>query len=241
MAARFNRPDLKSKLVDAAWELFTILGYDGTTIEVIIDRVGVSKGAFYHYFSDKQEILDAVMERMISAGLEDLKLITEDSELSALAKLNRYLASSRSWRLSSMETVLEVARVMYRDENVIIRHKMHRRVVAAAQPLLAAIISQGVREGVFRSDDSDETAFFLLNVLNVIGEIQTRSLLDLRLEPGSVTRLERRADLYIGFLEKLLGMPKGSIERIEHGIFERIAESIRPHGVPGKGESHGTD
>ena len=43
----------KAEFVDAAIALMSQKGYESTTIQDIIDEVGVSKGAFYHYFSSK--------------------------------------------------------------------------------------------------------------------------------------------------------------------------------------------
>jgi AcrR family transcriptional regulator len=51
-------------LVGAARALFAEHGYDATPIEEILGRTGLSKGAFYHHFPDKRELLAAVYEEM---------------------------------------------------------------------------------------------------------------------------------------------------------------------------------
>lgn len=51
-------------LLAAARALFAERGYDATPVEEILGRTGLSKGAFYHHFADKRELLVAVYEEM---------------------------------------------------------------------------------------------------------------------------------------------------------------------------------
>ena len=52
------KPNMKSKIVDAAWELFYEKGYNDTTVEDIIKLSGTTKGSFYYYFGSKDSLLD---------------------------------------------------------------------------------------------------------------------------------------------------------------------------------------
>ena len=55
MAAK--RKSAKQKIIETAWELFMEQGYESTTLQDIIDRSGTSKGAFYHHFRAKEDLL----------------------------------------------------------------------------------------------------------------------------------------------------------------------------------------
>lgn len=52
-----KRISTKEKIIEAAWELFMEKGYDNTTLNEIIERAGTSKGAFYHHFRAKEDLL----------------------------------------------------------------------------------------------------------------------------------------------------------------------------------------
>ena len=52
----------RSKLLDAALVVFTEIGVDAATIERITDKADVGKGTFYRHFSDKQQLLQALIE-----------------------------------------------------------------------------------------------------------------------------------------------------------------------------------
>lgn len=51
----------KENLIDTALELFSLQGYTGTTIKDIAKKAGVTDGLIYHYFSSKEELLQAVL------------------------------------------------------------------------------------------------------------------------------------------------------------------------------------
>lgn len=55
-----NNKGVKSRIVEAAWQLFYEKGYNGTTVDDIIDLSGTSKGSFYYYFNTKDELLNTL-------------------------------------------------------------------------------------------------------------------------------------------------------------------------------------
>lgn len=66
----------RSKLLDAALIIFTEVGVDAATIEQITDKADIGKGTFYRHFSDKQQLLYA----LIDEALEKLNVrIADDS------------------------------------------------------------------------------------------------------------------------------------------------------------------
>jgi AcrR family transcriptional regulator len=77
-AARPASPDVRSRVLAAALELFSEHGFDGTTIQQIADRLGVTKAAlYYHFESPKDEILAA----LIAPATEELDSLLDEFEL----------------------------------------------------------------------------------------------------------------------------------------------------------------
>jgi AcrR family transcriptional regulator len=60
----------RDALLAAARELFGSQGYDGTSIEAILEAAGVARGALYHHFVNKAELFDAVLGREMAALAE---------------------------------------------------------------------------------------------------------------------------------------------------------------------------
>ena len=214
----------KAEMVAAAWSLFSEKGYDRTTVNAIIEKLGVSKGTFYHYFTSKEDILDAVVDSITEAGFQVVAPILEDAALSAIDKLNQYIKAARAWRLTNIDAIKEVMRIIYRDENIIIRHKMHAHSVSRVAPLFTLLIQQGINEGVFKNEYPEETAEALLHLSNILGDANAKLFLNLvgRLENRHL--IKRRINFYGDMLERLLGAPKGSIESVSDGFIKKILQ-----------------
>ena len=73
-------------IVDAARELFAEVGYEASTIDGIARRAGVTKGALYHHYADKVEVLVAVYEDLEAQLVESLlaAAATETQPVAAL-------------------------------------------------------------------------------------------------------------------------------------------------------------
>ncbi len=60
-----NKNDTRQALLDEAAKMFLAEGYDAISINRLVKRCGVTKGAFYHYFKSKDELFSQVVVRII--------------------------------------------------------------------------------------------------------------------------------------------------------------------------------
>jgi AcrR family transcriptional regulator len=223
-----NFDKTRTLLVEAASTLFGNQGYDRTSVEAIIQQAGVSKGAFYHHFSSKDDILDAVAGRMTAEAMDLIRPAAADISGGAVNRLNRFFAASRTWSLAHFELLKEVLAVLYRDQNTTMRRKIEGHTAALCVPLLADIIRQGIDERVFDPPDAEVTARLMLQLSWVMREANVRTLLESGMSAETLTTLQQRADISFEMLERMLGAKKGSIERVK--VFEalRSIESEQP-------------
>ena len=63
MARNKHPEETVAKILDVSMRLFTEQGYEHTTIQDIVDALGMSKGAIYHHFKSKEDILDRITDR----------------------------------------------------------------------------------------------------------------------------------------------------------------------------------
>lgn len=95
MARNKHPEETIKKILDAAQRLFTQKGYENTSIQDIIDQLGgLSKGAIYHHFRSKEEIFDAVCQRIGEANLAIFTAIRDDPTRSGREKLRAMLAAA---------------------------------------------------------------------------------------------------------------------------------------------------
>jgi AcrR family transcriptional regulator len=62
----------RQALVDSALDLFTKRGYAGTSLDAIVKRARVTKGALYHHFSGKQALFEAAFDLVEAAAMDRL-------------------------------------------------------------------------------------------------------------------------------------------------------------------------
>lgn len=97
--ARNKYPEVTvERILETAQRLFLEKGYDQTTIQDIVDELGgLTKGAVYHHFKSKEEIMDAVGDRMFAQG-NPFEAVMERRDLNALQKLREMIRRNQSDR-----------------------------------------------------------------------------------------------------------------------------------------------
>ena len=204
----------RNDILDAALQLVYSKGYDKMTIQDILDQLQISKGAFYHYFDSKVDVLEAVIERMATEQVEPIfHSIVEDPNLSALEKLHHYFDMSTRWKTSKKAFVMELVKVWYSDENALARQKMLARTIEHMEPFFTKIIEQGVREGSFTAPYPEVASQVTINLIYDLAYQSGQMFIaqDVK-ESDNLRRIETLYAAYSDVLERVLGAPKGSIQ-----------------------------
>ncbi|GAA3653899.1 TetR family transcriptional regulator [Lentzea atacamensis] len=84
----------RQALVDSAVDLFTKRGYAGTSLDEVVKRARVTKGALYHHFSGKQALFEAAFAQVETQAIESLTaVVTADGDAweTAVAGLRAYV------------------------------------------------------------------------------------------------------------------------------------------------------
>lgn len=66
---------VRERILDCAVELFAAQGYDATSVQQVVARAGVTKGALYHYFTAKDDLLFEIYHSLLSNQLTSLDTI----------------------------------------------------------------------------------------------------------------------------------------------------------------------
>ena len=86
--ARNKYPEQTVKsILDVAQELFIEHGYEHTSLQDIINKTKLSKGAIYHHFASKEEIFVAMVKRIGEDNAEILAKVRDDKSLNGYEKL----------------------------------------------------------------------------------------------------------------------------------------------------------
>lgn len=216
----------RNEILDATQRLIYTKGYEQIAIQDILSELQISKGAFYHYFDSKPDLLEAVIDRMQDEGLLLLTPIVRDPHLDALAKLQRYLDTAVRWKTARREFLIELLRVWYDDHNAIVRQKIWASMSKRVMPLLGEIFQQGIREGTLNIAFPDQVGIIFLALIQGLGDGFADLLLTHDLRGDRLQRAERLVAASNDALERVLGAPAGSVNVMD-------AESLHEwFGVP---------
>ncbi|WP_297081518.1 TetR/AcrR family transcriptional regulator [uncultured Demequina sp.] len=133
----------------AAVELFATQGYATTSVQQIVERAGVTKGAMYHYFESKDDLLFGIYERLLSLQKAHLDEI--------IGRGGDTVGVLRAVCIDVLETSIEHLQegtVFFRSMHLLSepRHQEVTRRRREYHNEFAALITRGQAEGVFRAD-----------------------------------------------------------------------------------------
>lgn len=205
----------RDAFIDAAQGLITARGYEQMSVQDLLDQLGASRGAFYHYFDSKEALLEAVIDRMVDAGLEAVAPILDDPSLAAVEKLQGLFSGIQRFKTDRKALLHEILKVWTSDDNAIVVEKLRRTTVPRLVPLLTRIVEQGVSEGVFESKRPADTARLVVILLQGLQDWATE--LFIARQAGAIP-LEEVARTIANFsegLERVLGVKAGSITPID--------------------------
>ena len=124
----------RETFLDAAQRLMQAKGYERMSIQEVIEDVGASKGAFYHYFGSKSALLEAVVDRMVEDATGSVAPRVTDASVPALSRLDALFTGIATWKGERTELLLAVMEVWFADDNAIAREKFRQGVVAPPDP-----------------------------------------------------------------------------------------------------------
>ena len=208
----------REAFVEAAQGLMTVKGYEQMSIQDVLDEVEASRGAFYHYFDSKQALLEAVIERMVDAGLAEVAPIAAETSLRAPAKLHRVFSSIGRWKTARKPLVLAVLEVWMSDDNAVVREKLRRTMVVRMADVLTPIVRQGIDEGDFHAESAPATARVLVMLLLGFQDVATELFLDRQAGRIKLADVERTFESYTSSFERILGARAGSITLIDRPV-----------------------
>ena len=200
-------------------------GYEGMSIQDVLDELRISKGAFYHYFDSKGDLLEALIERMVEEAEPLLIEIVQDTRLPALEKLQSFFDRAARWKTARKSYLLALLRIWYADENAIVRDKLRASAPQRFSPLLTEIIRQGIREGVLTAAYPDQAGAVVLSLVQDLGDSFARMLLDMPPGSADLARLASIVAAYTDAIEHVLGAPAGSLTVVQH---KTISERFEP-------------
>lgn len=141
---------MKEKITEQSVRLFEQKGFSETSIQDIVDSLGVTKGTFYYYFSSKEELLLDIHLRYIDGLLKHQEEILQDSTRSCKQKLFDIV----HMLISNIKQQKSSAKIFFRE----MRHVNEERLALIIpkrdqfRTNVELLVKKGISDGEFRSD-----------------------------------------------------------------------------------------
>ncbi len=196
-------------IVDAAQELFDRYGFAKTTLEDIAKAVGIGKATLYSDFTNKEEILMAVVQRNQAKALEQMRLVIENSSDGPLKTLQNVLLQDALFTFHNMKKHFQDPNPIhpppYLRGRVMGQSFFHQTLDEKAK-LMAHLLDQAAAQGlILPLEDSLSQARMLRMALMSIKPPLMENRPDLALQPFLTTLID--------MLLSGLKLPRNALER----------------------------
>lgn len=214
--ARNKYPEVTvERILDVSQRLFLEKGYENTTIQDIVDELGgLTKGAVYHHFKSKEEIMDAVGDRMFFSN-NPFEAVRGRTDLNGLQKLREAVRLNQSdqERVRLTAQSIPIAKSPRLLQEMIVSN---RKVLT---PYFLELIKEGNRDGSMHTNYPREIAE-LLPLLTSLWLLPS-------VYPASREQMKRKF-LFLGEMLEKMGVPlmDDSIRVLVDDFFDQIPEEL---------------
>jgi AcrR family transcriptional regulator len=198
----------KNEILDVAEEQFVTKGYDKTSTNDILDRVDIARGTLYYHFKSKENILNAIIERI------NLSLI---AKAKAIAKVTSILIPDRIvMTIAGLNVDTEIGHEIidevHKTQNALMHQKMQNDLVGKIVPLLTGLVIEGNGQKIFNVKYPKETVDMLILYSCIVFDDDYDHIKENK---------DKRIEALLHNMEWLFGAEKGSLQKVMIKLFRR--------------------
>lgn len=192
----------REEILDAARELFSQKGFDGTSTGDILDKVGIARGTLYYHFKSKEDIMDALIERLNQQILSTAVAIAEDKTIPFEKRIMNVILSLNVSGNQS-EAVIDH---IHNPQNALMHQKIQAKVVNEITPIMEALVQEGVEVGLFHTPYPYECMEMIMIYANTVFDGNTVVFTE--------EQRSKKEQAFVFHLERLLGAKEGSLRYV---------------------------
>lgn len=189
----------RNEILDAADELFGQKGFDGTSTNDILEKVGIARGTLYYHFKSKEDIMDALIERYNAQILGAANRIAADKSIAVHERIIRVVIALNISDGNGKEIIDHI----HKPQNALMHQKIQKVIMNGLPPILTEIIREGIEQGLFSTPYPYECMEMIVAYTNTVFD---DDMVD-------ITDEERAARIpaFVFNVERLLGVESGSL------------------------------
>ena len=198
----------RNEILDVAERLFCTKGFDNTSTNDILTEIGIARGTLYYHFKSKEDILDAMIERLTNQMVEKASVIALDESIPVLERLTGTMLSLNV----DNELGHMVMEQVHRPQNALMHQKLEHMLLGRVNRLITRITEDGIRQGIMHTDYPAEAVEMLMTYSYTAFD---------SLNQYSEEEEQRKIMGFVYHAERILGMKAGALKEAMRPIFEK--------------------
>lgn len=188
----------KNEILDVAERLFCTKGFDQTSTNDILNEIGIARGTLYYHFKSKEDILDAMIERVTNQIVAKAAIIALDDSIPVLERLTLTIMSLNvENELGDM-----IMEQVHKPQNALLHQKLEDRLLSRVNILITKIAEDGIKQGIMHTEYPEE-AVDMIMTYSYIAFDSTKQY--------SEEEAQRKIKGFIYHAERVLGMEAGAL------------------------------
>ncbi len=154
----------RNEILDVAEHLFMKKGFDGTSTNDILQAVGIARGTLYYHFKSKEDIMDALIDRMSENLLKKARISADDRAISVHERLISVIMAIKLNETDDNEFMEHI----HKPQNALMHQKIQKTMISGITPILTDVVQDGIQQGLFHTLYAYESVEMMVVYLNTI-------------------------------------------------------------------------
>lgn len=189
----------RNEILDAAEALFGEKGFDVTTTNDILQKVGIARGTLYYHFKSKEDIMDGIIDRYNVNFLKVAEEIAKDKTIPVSERIIRVIMALNI----SEGNAKEIKEHIHKPQNALMHQKIQKVIINGVPKILTGIINEGIEQGLFSTPFPYECMEMIVIYMNTIFDDDMIKMTN--------EECMSRIRAFIFNVERLLGAESGSL------------------------------
>lgn len=148
----------RNEILDVAEALFNEQGYDATSTNDILKKIGIARGTLYYHFESKEAIMDGIIDRYNRKVVAGVQSIVGRKEIPVVSRLLMAITSLNVSGSVSEELMTHI----HKPQNALMHQKIQQVLFKDITPIFTEIIQSGIDEKIFHTAYPYESVEMLL-------------------------------------------------------------------------------
>lgn len=209
-----QRETTHAEIIEAAEQLFAKQGYESTSVQDIADKCSMTKGALYHHFKSKEELLEKICadhyELLLAAALP----IVSESSVNWLDRFKKVIGVMRGIGLEKKSFLSEYLSIRRNSENYRLKERLKEYDRKLYRKTIAPLLEEARSIGECRFESTPELMAAFIHQLDLAVTDEINRLLQNTQKSNTEEGIRSILEGFVSTLSAMLGMEKTTLEEI---------------------------